>query len=180
LAIVNQKDIAMKRSRDLRAEREKFQRELDDAREERQLEVAFHSAHPQYSPDMGKVLAAEFVTAILASTERIEADYRGEKRKKCDSPIPNHAPYWEIKSYLTSEQEAVLAAAYARIERLELEQKAKSYDELTETLEMLGLCHDTLIFGDGSQQETIVVENLRVAKEWWIEASANAYEDGED
>jgi hypothetical protein len=168
----------MERSRDLRANREKISREWQDAVEERKLEVAFHAAHPQHSPEMGKPLATQFVAAILEITEQMAADFKGEKR--ANKKLPDHAPYWEIKSYLTKEQEAVLEEAYARVGRLELEQKAKSYDELLETLEEAGLCPDTLIAADGSTQDIIGVTNLRVARSWFEEASANAYEDGED
>lgn len=168
----------MKRSKDLCAEREKFSREMEDARAERELEVAFHAAHPQYSPEEGQALATQFVAAILVMSRRIEADYLG--KLKPDEPLLDHRPHWEIKSYLTAEQQATLDAAYARIEQLELKQKAKSYDDLLETLNDCGLTPDATLGPNNKWQDIITVENLMVATTWWREASANAYEDGED
>jgi hypothetical protein len=168
----------MKSSRALRAEREKFTREMESAREERRLEVAFHNAQPQHTPEMGKMLAEQFVAAILAITEKMVVDYKGERSL---TPIPDHAPYWEIKGYLTEEQKTMLAAARARVDQLELEQKAKDYDALVATLERCGLNTDTLIGGAGEGDEDIItVENLRTAREWCETASANAFEDGEE
>ena len=37
---------------------------------------------------------------------------------------------------------------------------------------------DALIHEDGSMEDIITIENLRVAKTWWD--NADAYEDGED
>ena len=147
---------------------ERMAREMADAREERALEVAFCKEHPPHSPEVGAQLAAEFVTAITMMTDRMEADFRG--LPKPTGKIPDHAPHWELVSYFTPEQKAALAAAYARVDKIELEQKAQNYDELLEALEKIGLCPDMVLNDDGSAEDIITIEDVDAATRWFKNA----------
>ena len=64
--------------------------------------------------------------------------------------------------FFTVEQRAEVAALHARTEHVEMADKAKSYDELVETLWGAGLCPDDL---DGNP--IIAVHDLQLATEWW-------------
>jgi hypothetical protein len=172
----------MKKTKDLRSQREQWQRDLEAAREERKFEASLFQKHP-HDQATGEALAKKFVDATRAMADWVEV-YRHMKPSHPDyreAPKVVRPDEHEVEMFFTAEQRTELEAIYDRFARFDQIDRAKAYSELLDTLERCGLAVDTLvdIEGDGDSEDIITVENLRLAKQWWNEASANAYEDGE-
>ena len=173
----------MKSSRKLRAEREKFQRDMEEAREERKFEANLFKEHP-HDQATGEALAKAFVDHTRAMADWVEV-YRRMKPSHPDyreGPKTVRPDEHECEAFFTEAQKAELETIYDRFARFDQIDRAQAYSELLDTLERCGLAVDTLvdIEGDGDSEDIITVENLRLAKAWWEGASANAYEDGEE
>lgn len=156
-----------------KSQREQFIRELQESREHHAIEVAFIRANPIHTPEVGAQKAKEFIIHLTALTEWIEAlDWEAPSGSAPRAPAQDETTpaHYEVEVFFTPEQRAEVAALHARIDLVELRRKAKAYDELQESLWRIGLSEDTWIYEDGRQVDTLSIEDISLATEWFEEA----------
>jgi hypothetical protein len=149
------------------SEAEKFARELQQSRELHKEEVAFIRANPIFTPEIGAQKAKEFIANLIALTERMEGKEVDRPLRMGEEDTPAH---YEVEVFFTPEQRAEVAALHARMELVDLRDKAQRLDEQNAMLERLGLRPDTLIYDDGRREDTLVIQNMQAATEWWKNA----------
>jgi hypothetical protein len=165
-----------------RADRERFARQLQEGREYHKTEVAFIKANPIHTQEVGEQKAKEFIAHLTALTEWIEKNW--DRPGGDADPSPNRGSdtpaHYEVEAFFTLEQRAVVAALHARAKHVDNASKAKSYDELLETLARCGLCPDSLPNEDGRFLDIITIENQNLANKWFRNAIVVDGDDDDD